>query len=368
MGLGYSVATSWDDHLLEALAELNGSQAARSQVLEVYGAQRQTIVGGGRPSYRLPEVTAEHMTRHLATAHRLGLRFNYVLNAPDLNGRERDPIWVAEVMAFLGQLADAGVDSLTIASEPLLRLARRELPRLRIHLSLIAGVDTVDEARRFEQLGVDVIILSPFTVNRNLATLRAIRSAVSCELELYANVPCLDHCPMRAPHYLYSARGSRVGEKVLIEADPFLRKCSEIYLSNPVQLLRSPFIRPDDVDRYREIGINVLKLSDRTETTEFLVHTARAYLDEHYAGDLFELIFRSGQKFRAGLGDQRQAFAKIPLPIMIDNRVLNRMDFFAQATGLAEPELSDFYDLATREAVQLPDNATLDLWRTTLQA
>jgi collagenase-like PrtC family protease len=368
MGFGYSVATSWDDQLLEAVAALNCAQADRSRVVEVYGAQRQTIVGGGRPSYRLPEVTAEHMTRHLATAHRLGLRFNYVLNAPHLNGRERETTWVVQVMAFLGQLAEAGVDSLTIASEPLLRLARREFPRLRIHLSLIAGVDTVDEARRFEQLGVDLMILSPFTVNRDLATLRAIRAAVSCELELYANIPCLDHCPMRAPHYLYSARGSRIGEKVHIEADPFLRRCSQIYLSAPVQLLRSPFIRPDDVDPYREIGINVLKLSDRTETTDFLVRTARAYLEERYDGDLFELIFRSGQKFRAGLGDHRQAFARVPLPIRIDNRVLNRMDFIAQVTGLAEPELSDYYDLVTREAVRLPDEATLNLWRTTLQA
>ncbi len=366
MNIGYSVATSWDDSLLDGLAALNAGAGNHGRIVEVYGAQQQTIIGGGRPAYRLPKVTTDRLYAHVAKAHGHGLRFNYVLNAPNLQGRECDPVWVQAALAYLGQLADAGVDSLTIASEPLVRLVRREFPDWRIHLSLIAGVDNVESARRYADLGVNVLILSPFTVNRDLAMLRAIRQAVDCELELYANIPCLDHCSMRDAHYLYAARGSRIGEPVNIDADPFLRKCSAAYLNDPVQLLRSPFIRPDDVGAYRDLGIDILKLSDRSETTGFLLMTARAYMEERYEGNLFELIFRSGQKFRAGLGAQRQAFADVPLPIHIDNGMLSRMNFFAQSTSLTEPALSEFYRRLTELSVHLPDQDLLESWRTTL--
>lgn len=366
--VSYSLATSWDDRLLDGVAALNAAPAARGRVTEVYGSHRQTIVGGGRPSYRLPEVSSGHFARHLAATQAAGLRFNYVLNAPDLGGRDADPAWVHGVIEDVGKLIGAGVHSLTIASEPLLRLARREFPGVRIHLSLIAGVDRVDEARRFEDLGVDVIILSPFTVNRDFATLRAIRAAVQCDLELYANIPCLDRCPMREPHYRLSARGSRLGERHYLDDDPFLRTCSHDYLSDPVEFLRSPFIRPEDVGVYRELGIDVIKLSDRTESTAFLLATARAYLDERFDGNLFDLIFRAGQKFRAGLGRQRDAAAGLPLPIRIDNQALSRLDFIGQITSLHEPELSAFYRHATQTAVQLPEASVLDGWRRLLQS
>lgn len=364
--LNYSIATSWDDALLEGLAALNAN-AGNTRVFEVFGSHRATPIGSGRPTFRLPEVSASTFERHLQRAHQLGLRFNYVLNAPTFGGRENDREWWPMVGDFIEQLVRNGVDCVTIANEDLVRFVRSHFPELKINLSLIAGVDTVEAARHFDELGVDVIVLSPFTVNRDFETLAAIRAAVSCKLELYANIPCLNRCPMRDTHYQYSGSASQTEGRSGVNSDPYLMKCSSVYLSHPLELLRSPFIRPDDTELYRELGINVIKLSDRTESSAFLLQTARAYIEQRLDGDLFEMIFRSGRKFRAGLGELAVEVADLPLAVKIDNGVLNSMGFIEQVQRLREPELTAFYQRATAAAVTMPDNDELSRWQSVLR-
>ncbi len=363
--LEFSIATSWDDALLHGLAALN-TEARGARIGEIYGSHRITPTGSGRPTYRLPDVSAEAFARHLALAGKLGFGFNYVLNAPSFDGRERSPEWLREVAGFIEGLVAAGVERVTIANPTLLGFVRERFPALRISVSLITGVDTPEAARRFEDMGADLIVLSPFTVNRDFATLRAIRAAVGCQLELYANIPCLDRCSMRDAHYRYSGRASQIDVKTDVACDPFLLKCSLAYLSDPVNLLRSPFIRPEDVGTYGEIGIDVIKLSDRTESSAFLLETAGAYVAGGYDGDLFHLIFRAGRKFRAGFGKSGSAIADLALPVRIDNARLSALNFIEHIRDVPEPALTDFYEHATREAVSLPDDATLSLWRTAL--
>ena len=100
----------------------------------------------------------------------------------------------------------------------------------------------------------------------------------------------------------YQSLNAITNARRLFTEDPFLMRCSQSFLSEPMEFLRSPFIRPEDVSVYRKTGINVIKLSDRTEATGFLLRTARAYAGERYDGNLFDLIFRGGRKIRAGLG------------------------------------------------------------------
>ena len=362
----YSLATSWDDRLLEELAALNAKSSDTARVVELYGSHKTSLTGGGRPAYRLPDVSGDAFEQHLILARKLGFDFNYVMNAPSFNGSEHSSEWLSEVAGFIERLCNAGVERLTIANKALLGFVREQFPALRINVSLIAGVDTPEAARRFEDMGADLIVLSPFTVNRDFAALRAIRAAVSCDLELYANIPCLDRCWMRDAHYCYSGRASQIKVKADVESDPFLLKCSLAYLANPVSLLRSPFIRPEDVESYAELGINMIKLSDRSETTDFLLRTAEAYLHKRHDGDLFELIFREGRKFRAGLGKRAADVADLALPVRIDNARLSALNFIERIRDIPEPALTAFYQQATQEAVSLPDEETLNRWRTVL--
>jgi len=364
--LQYSIATSWDDTLLNKLVALNRTHR-QTRFAEIYGAHRTNITGHGRPAYRLPQVDPDVFERHVGRARQLGLRFNYVMNAPGFGGRERDPGWLREVSGFLAYLAGCGVSGVTIAHPVLLQFVKRELPDFRLNASLIAGVDTVAAARKFEDVGVDVINLNPFTINRDFDALHAIRQAVRCELELYANIPCLDHCPRRVAHYEYSGRASQETGNPEISQDPFLMRCSYAFLSEPVEFLRSPFIRPEDVSAYREAGMDILKLSDRTESTEFLLCTARAYAEEKYDGNLFDLIFRSGRKIRSGLGLAQPGLAAREIPVVIRNPVLDELGFINQIKKLRGADLTEFYRTAAARAVEFTDPQAIDGWRAVLQ-
>ncbi len=363
----FSIATSWDDALLEQLVALN-HEHPRACFSEVYGAHRTSITGHGRPAYRLPQVAAEVFERHVRRALELGLRFNYVMNAPDFGGRENDPGWRREVCRWLEYLAGCRVSGVTISHPALLQLVKREFPDFRVNVSVIAGVDTAAEARRFEDMGVDVINLNPFTINRDFAALRAIRQAVRCELELYANIPCLDHCPRRDLHYRYSGRASQNSGGAEVTQDPFLMQCSYAFLSDPVEFLRSPFIRPEDVCAYREAGMDIIKLSDRTEATAFLLQTARAYAEERYEGNLFDLIFRSGRKIQAGLGWIQPGIPRQEIPVVIRNSVLNELGFIGQIKRLRGAELMEFYRAAAARAVCYTKPEAIAEWRRVLQA
>jgi collagenase-like PrtC family protease len=364
--LQYSIATSWSDALLNELVSLNRTRN-RVRFSEVYGAHRTSITGGGRPSYRLPQVEPDVFERHVSEALRLGLRFNYVMNAPDFGGREKRPEWLRDVSGYLEYLANCGVSGVTIANPLLMQFVKREFPDLRINVSLIAGVDTVAAAKEFEDFGVDVINLNPFTINRDFDSLHAIRQAVRCELELYANIPCLDHCPRRTAHYKFSGHASQATGAAAIRQDPFLMRCSHTFLSEPTEFLRSPFIRPEDVSAYREIGIDIIKLSDRTEATEFLLKTARAYAEGKYEGNLFDLIFRGGRKIKAGLGFVQPGLPVREIPVVIENSVLDEIGFIEQIKKLRGAELAEFYRTAAIRAVSYADPKAIDEWRNMLQ-
>jgi collagenase-like PrtC family protease len=363
----YSIATSWSEALLDGLVSLNRSHE-RACFSEIYGAHRTSVTGHGRPPYRLPQVEPDAFEQHVNRALQLGLRFNYVMNAPNFGGRENDPAWLQEVSALLEYLARCGVSGVTISHPALLQFVKREFPDFRINVSVIAGVDTVAAARKFEDMEVDVINLNPFTINRDFDSLRAIREAVRCELELYANIPCLDHCLRRDAHYQYSGRASQTTGEDEVTEDPFLMRCSHAFLSEPMEFLRSPFIRPEDVSAYREVGIDVIKLSDRTEATEFLLKTARAYAGEHYDGNLFNLIFRDGRKIRAGLGFNRPGSPAQEIPVNIKNSVLNELGFIEQIKKLRDADLAGFYQTAAARAVIYANPQAIDEWRSLLQA
>jgi collagenase-like PrtC family protease len=364
--LQYAIPTNWSEALLEQLISLNRAHHSM-RFAEIYGAHQTSITGHGRPAYRVPRVEPEDFERHVRSVREAGLRFNYVMNAPGFGGQEQDSGWLRNVSGFLKYLAECGVSGVTIAHPFLLQFVKREFPDFRLSVSLIARVDTVEAARKFEDLGVDVINLNPFTINRDFDMLRAIRRAVGCELELYANIPCLDHCRWRVAHYEFSGRASQATGLPEPGQDPFLTRCANVYLSEPIEFLRSPFIRPEDVAAYCEVGIDLFKLSDRTDSIEYLSNTARAYAEGKYDGNLFNLIFREGKKIWAGLGIERPQLPAREIAMVIRNSTLDELGFIEQIKKLRGSELAEFYRTATARAVTFADPKAIADWRKGLQ-
>ena len=347
----FFLATSWDDLLIIKLSMLNNLYSGR-KITEIYGSFPISVTGSGRPAYRLPPVSFEHAVRHVSLAHEQGIKFNYLMNAPDFDGQENDRQWVKKVINFVARLdKEIKVDSLTIAHPFLIRLVKEKFPHLKVYLSLIAGVATLKKAKEYEAMGVDLVYLNPHTINRNFDRLIGIAEKIKVPIGLYANIPCLSACPHRDTHYQFFGQASRSGIEDKFPLDPFIVRCSLIYLTDPVQLLRSPFIRPEDITEYQKMGIKIFKLSDRSESTAFLLETADAYLSGHYHSDLFKLIFRGGNKFKTGIKNLYPEVENLPVPIMINNDQLTELNFFSRLRSLSGRKLNEFYREATQKCV-----------------
>jgi collagenase-like PrtC family protease len=279
-----SVACTFEPGLIERLAEF-------SQVFEVYGKLGSDIFGGGRSSYTLRHPSRRNLARTVAEAHRHGIGFNYLLNGATLGGLEQTRAGQKAIRRQLDLLAEADVDSVTIASPYLLRLVKRQYPRFSVRISVFAVVDSPEKARQWEEMGADTICVSAIACNRDFERLSAIRQAVTCDLQLIANAGCLLGCAYELTHMNLltesSRKGSRLGGYCL---DYCFLNCSSKKLRHPVNLIRATWIRPEDLGFYEDIGYHNFKIVERSCPGDLLVKRVRAYVERRFDGNLLEIV------------------------------------------------------------------------------
>jgi collagenase-like PrtC family protease len=277
-----SVPSNWDDALLDALEGL--------PVEDVYGQVDSSPSGGGRPGYIQDRVAPRTAAAHIRAARDRGLGFVYLMNAPCLDNAEFEGRFRDQLLDHLRWAHDAGATGVVVSIPLLAEAIKRALPRLWVKVSVIAHVGTVARAKAWEELGVDEITLD-FNANRQLRRLEAIRRAVGCELSLLVNDLCLLDCPHRHYHYNLSGHASQAGHR----SDGFVidycfLRCHTKKLQRPSVLLESPWIRPEDVGTYQALGFERFKLAGRTKPTPQIARAARAYAEQHYQGNLLDIL------------------------------------------------------------------------------
>jgi hypothetical protein len=86
-------------------------------------------------------------------------------------------------------------------------------------------------------------------------------------------------------------------------------KCTEMKLRDPVNFLRSEWIRPEDLHLYEGLGYDRFKIAERDIPTPLMASRVKAYAERRYEGNLLDLVqpygFRdvkgSGRYYRHGL-------------------------------------------------------------------
>lgn len=278
-----TVAYNGDLELIPRLAQLGNVES-------IFGKMTRDIVGGGRAAYLLSDLEAGGLKESIELAHRHGIRFIYLLNAPSMANKELTRDFNNELHAFFGELVGMGVDGVVIAHPYLLEMIKARFPELKVSVSTFAHVNSIRKARFWADLGADRIVLVQ-EINRAMDVLRGIRKAVSCELEVFANAVCLHECPL--PQFHSTSKGfasSNRDENGGFFIDYCALHCARRRLTNPVEFVRSSFVRPEDVETYEKLGMDVFKLSDRYKGTEWLVRAAGAYKARRYDGNLADLI------------------------------------------------------------------------------
>lgn len=187
-----SVPINWDIELLEALIDY--------PVDNVYGTMGRTIVGGGRPACALPRVNKKQVEKYIEKTHSLGIKFTYLLNAPCLSNMEYNRGAHREIIKYLKWINDIEVDCVTVSISYLIEIIKNQFPKLKIKVSTIAQVNSVQRAKFFELLGADEISID-FMINRDFHLLKNIKEATKCNIQLLLNDMCLYQCPFRQYHY-----------------------------------------------------------------------------------------------------------------------------------------------------------------------
>ena len=279
----YSIPTNWQDNLIDGLIDCQGS--------ELYGKLNNDIIGGGRASAILPQVSLKKAERHILSAHQKGLKFNYLLNGTCLGDMQYLQSQKNNILKMLDWLVSAEVDSVTISSAYLYRLIRERAPRLNIYVSVQDSVNNELQIRRWDEIGVDKITLSVLDANRDFKLLRRIKGRIKCDLQLIANLKCLLGCPAYHCHSnlnAHSSQSQHILKGYLI--DYYTLKCNYIRLNDPVELIKSLWIRPEDVHYYEETGINWLKLVGREMDSAKIHLIFNAYRKRRYDGNLLDLL------------------------------------------------------------------------------
>ena len=301
-----SVAYNFDPALIPGLA-------AYPAVTEVYGKLDRDIVGGGRSTYTLRPTSWSALKSAIFQAHQHNIAFNYLLNAAALNGMEQTRTGQRAIRRFIDALDGIGVDNLTVASPYLLRLIKSRYPRFKVRVGVFAMVNDPAKAKSWEDMGADTLCISATSCNRNFPLLAAIRQAVSCDLQLIANASCLPSCTHELTHMNLMTASSRTGDgnKGFCLDYCFLH-CSAKKLREPLNFIRSTWIRPEDLAHYQRLGYSNFKLVERSCPTDLLMKRVAAYTSQSFDGNLLEIAgpvaqvgreqgATAGQRIRMGM-------------------------------------------------------------------
>jgi collagenase-like PrtC family protease len=268
------------------------------------------------------------------------MEFSYLLNAPCLGNLQYSRKGYGQIIDLLEWVDHSGADSVVIGIPYLVDLVRKRFPRLKIKVSTTARVNTVRKAQQFEDMGVEEIIIDEH-INREFKTLEAIRKTVKCNLEILVNNICLWQCPYNYEHVNHDGHASREGEE---EDNCYLQYpgylCLYRKLMEPVELLKSPWIRPEDVHHYEDMGYKHFKITERFKRTPLLIEHVKAYENRRYDGNLLDLFTLP----------RKGAFTPLHLEYFIKPEHVNIMKV---------SELEKVFDLEVRQLIQM-DNRKLD--------
>jgi collagenase-like PrtC family protease len=298
-----------------------------NRIREVYLSGPQEYSGSGRIA---PELDFSEFAGVVGKIHKEGIRVNLLINSVCEGGDWYSPAVLNSTMSYLRQAhEELGVEAITIANPLYIREVRKRFPNLEICASVLGDIDCVQKAVIFRKAGADVIT-PDVNINRDLVLLKKIKDATHAEIKLMVNEGCLFRCAFRKFHFNYIAHKSRNPEMaggVKAEDNVFSLNCIQQSKSDPSQLLKSGWIRPEDTSKYAEIT-NYFKLVGRTSSKSMLARSFEAYLNESWDGDLLELM--AGNLYSVGMSHLMH----------LDNKSLDAIGFFKKVTT-CDKECSD---------------------------
>ena len=318
-GLEFSVPYNNDPATLESVFQLKEQNGNR--IREIYLSGPQEYAGSGRIA---SELGFGEFVRVVDSIHRQGIRVNLLLNSICEGSDWYSPAVLSSTMNYLKRVHEEhGVEALTIANPLYIREIKKRFPQIEVCASVLSDIDCVQKAVIFKKAGADVIT-PDVDINRDLNLLKRIKEKTGAEIKLMVNEGCLFRCAFRKFHFNYISHKSRKPEKGMrAEDNVFSLNCIQLSKSDPSQILKSGWIRPEDMRQYSEIT-GYFKLVGRTSSKTMILRCVEAYMNENWNGDLLELM--AGNLYSIGMSQLMH----------LDNKTLDQIGFFDKVASCSK--------------------------------
>ena len=279
-----SLATNFDNNLIDQIVEY--------PVYEVYGKLKNDFIGGGRPDNTLMDIEKERFESHVKKVRDAGIKFNYLLNGSCLSNNEQDVKWQNKFKKFLSYLSKVGVNALTVTNPYILQFVKKYFKKeFTVRVSTFACIDSYEKAKYWEDMGADYICVDFVKINRDFKNLKYIVDNLkTAQIEVLVTNSCIKNCPMIYTHTNALSHASSKNNKKESYEDWSLFFCQKKELENLEEYIRSPWVRPEDIKYYEDIGIEHFKITERDFPTSELVKRVKAYTERKYEGNLLDLI------------------------------------------------------------------------------
>lgn len=260
-------------------------------VVELYGKIREDFMGGGKSSMAQAEPSKRQVKEVIARTHQKGMEFNYLLNTTCIGNLEFTAKGYKEIRKTLDWLASINVDTVTVAMPFILEIIKKHYPQFKVNISTQAGVNSLEKAKYWEELGADMITLSHVEMNRNFREIKRITDNCKCGFQLIANMICKRGCPYVTLHGNFNAHSSQTWAKTnRYNIDYYFVSCLSKSFSDPLTVIKSNWIRPEDTGIYESLGIQRFKIAERGLDSSSLALIIEAYRNGFYDGNLMDLI------------------------------------------------------------------------------
>ncbi|MEI6732058.1 MAG: U32 family peptidase [archaeon] len=290
--MNLSVPTDFSDEHLNGILRINKEPEAIYPVGELYGAMPFSPIGNLRPGLSLPNIGLDNLSKHIEKLNNFGLKFNYTLNSLWTNKMENNQSGLDKVLYFLKELDGAGVRRTTISLPWLVRFAHKNMPHWEITASIAAKVNNLQTLRQFKEYGASRVVLDR-DVNRKVSF---IKNACSTDMgiTLLGTTPCILGCAEVNWHGLWSSIDSTCNTRgepnvTVLEKPPM--NCYAYLLNHPSEFLKIPWIRPEDLHLYDDLGVDTIKLDGRDRPLEYNLEKTRAFALGSFEGNLLYLLY-----------------------------------------------------------------------------
>ncbi len=315
--LEFSVPYNDDPNILEDIFKLN--KTGGNIIREIFVPGPQEYSGSGRVA---SEITIDRLIDIIDKIHSESIKVNVVFNSICEGSQWYHPSVIDSTMDCLLQLHEGhGVETVTIANPLYIKETRKRFPEIEICASVLSEIDCVQKAIIYRKAGADAIT-PDVNINRNLSLLKQIRDVTGLELKLMVNEGCLYSCPFRMFHFNITSHASKeAGNKNNdYSFASFFNNCNQVTSRDHSQILKSCWIRPEDIRKYSEIT-SFFKIVGRSQSTSKVIRSIRAYMEENWDGDLLDLLCANIGNFSVNQG------------AYLNNKNLDRYNFFKKVTN-----------------------------------